>query len=480
MGNFTAKRLAIMLGLPFVGAATVIGTYLGNEVIVAAGWLSISAVAAVGSRPVVGVSLMTVGFLLAAYPTVLRSLGMLTINNLIGLVLLVLLGFRILATRDFEFLRVKQVQAFIFIGVMLFIGTLVAPWQFPYLKVSVGKMFVLDKTERLGQDFANRLAFLIFFIVFVRTRRDVKTMFVVFMLALYAAVPSALYNWGTGQLARGFRVSSSVTAGSNPNRLGMICLMEMALFWHWGKLRAGFIRQVVALTAMIGCLLVLMATGSRSAILGLGMLAILMQTGPKAFRVPAPQIGGIVLVGAIAVTTLVPRDAWERMIRFNPERGEVGASSSRMREETLERGWEMFADYPLFGVGLGNFREVARQVYLDDFYRPPHNSYLWAMSEGGIFVLLGYLWLFWVTWKDLQRIRALADRDPEILTWATGLRVVFLLFFFFSGFADLWLNPICYVLIGLIVTTKRYVESLPPATPAVAVRPPARRLEHAA
>ena len=70
------------------------------------------------------------------------------------------------------------------------------------------------------------------------------------------------------------------------------------------------------------------------------------------------------------------------MIRFNPERGEVGASSNRMREETVERAWQIGMDYPLFGIGLGNFREVSRQVYFDDFYRPPHNSYLWAARGG--------------------------------------------------------------------------------------------------
>ena len=50
----------------------------------------------------------------------------------------------------------------------------------------------------MGHDFMTRLVYLIFFIVFVRTRRDIKVMFLVFMLALFVAVPSALFNWLTG------------------------------------------------------------------------------------------------------------------------------------------------------------------------------------------------------------------------------------------------------------------------------------------
>ena len=125
--------------------------------------------------------------------------------------------------------------------------------------------------------------------------------------------------------------------------------------------------------------MVLLATGSRSGILGLGILGILLQTGPRAYRVPATQIGILAAAGVLAVAVMVPAESWQRMIRFNPEKGEVGASSTTMREETLERAWQMARDYPLFGVGLGNFREVSRQIYKDDFYRPPHNSYLWAM-----------------------------------------------------------------------------------------------------
>ncbi len=147
-----------------------------------------------------------------------------------------------------------------------------------------------------------------------------------------------------------------------------------------------------------------------------------------------------------------------------------------MREETLERAWEMSWDYPLFGIGLGNFREVSRQIYRDAYYRPPHNSYLWAMSEGGMLVLAGYMVLFWITWKDLGIIKRLSHRDREIATQAASIRVVFLLYFFFSGFADLWLNPITYVLLGLVYTTRRYVEELPENEPVLVAHPVRRTL----
>jgi O-antigen ligase len=218
---------------------------------------------------------------------------------------------------------------------------------------------------------------------------------------------------------------------------------------------------MLSLAAMAASVMVLFGTGSRSGLLGLGVFGILLYSSPRGFRPSAGHVGLLVASAVFAVATMVPAESWNRMINFSPERGEIGATSNVMREETLERAWQIFLDYPLFGIGLGNFREVSRQIYQDEFFRPPHNSYLWAASEGGILVVLGYLTLFWVTWRDLQVVTRLAHRDPEIAAAAGAIRVIFLLYAFFSAFADLWLNPITYAMLGMIVVMRRYVEALP-------------------
>jgi hypothetical protein len=378
----------------------------------------------------------------------------------------------VIETRDFSFLRTRQIRILAVIGVLLLIGTWHSTTLFPTLQQTVGKAKVLDKSAAMSHDFATRLIYLVFFVVFVRDRRDIRILFAVFMLALFFAVPSALWNMATGTLNRGFRLKASVTSGANPNRLAMICLMEIACWWFWARSRPGLWRQVLALLAMAASTMVIFGTGSRSGLLGVGVLGFLLQTSPRRFRIRSGHLGLLAAAGVFAIATLVPIEAWERMTTFNPQKGEIGATSSQMREETIWRAVEVFQDYPLFGIGIGNFREVSRQVYRDTFYRPPHNSYLWAASEGGIFVLAAYLCLFWVTWKDLNVVTRLAHRDPEIGAAASGIRVVFLLYAFFSLFADLWLNPLTYAMIGLVVVMRRYVESLPEPALVTTVAPP--------
>jgi len=300
----------------------------------------------------------------------------------------------------------------------------------------------------------------------------VKGLFMTFMLVLFLAVPSALINWWQGTLSHGFRAMASVTAGANANRLAMICLMEVGCWWCWLKLRPSAVRWLVAGAAIGGAFLVVLATGSRSGLVGCGVLAVLLQTGPRRFRVTPFQIGLAAVFGLIAVLTVVPPEAWQRMLIFSSDvhvedtqaaRG--AASSLALREDTIRVGLDMIHDHPVLGVGLGNYREVSRQIYLDQSFRPPHNSVIWAASEGGLLVLGGYLLVFTLTWREMMTILRLADRDPSIAYLAAALRITFYLYCAFSLLADLWLNPITYVVVGLIICLRRYLEGMPAVAP---------------
>lgn len=456
-----ALRLALAVALPFVAALAAVGTYLGKEVIVAGLWVGLGFIALLFVNPIIGVVMMTSMFLLAAYPTLFQSLGVLTLNNLLGVGLAAVLAGRILETRDFSFLKNRQVLVLAAIGLGFLFATWYSAELFPLLQASRGKKYILDRSADMGHDFIARLVFLIFILAFVRTRRDVGALFLTFMIALYLAVPSALINAATGKLVKGFRAGASLTAGSNPNRLAMICLIQVACWWFWSLARPGNGRRLVALAAIATSMLALLYTGSRSGLLGVGVLLLILQTGPRHFRVPASQVVFAGFLGIVIVLTVVPEAAWNRMTAFNAEVGEAGASSTKMREETIWTATRIVRDHPLTGIGLGKFREVSRQIYGDKFYRPPHNSFLWAASEGGVFVLALYVVLLWITWRDLQVITALAPRDPSFAYIAGAVRAVFLLYVFFAGFADLFLNPVTYILVGMVAAMRRYVETLP-------------------
>jgi O-antigen ligase len=465
-------RVVITLVLPVAGAISVAGVYFNKEVLVAAAWIAFSIAATVFIRPVVGVAAMTATFMLVAYPTILQTLGFLTINNLLGLCLAAVLVAHVVTTRDVSPLKTRQVIMFGVIGILLVLSTAHADVILPVLRKSQSlgiKGKFLDRTGEMMHDYWVRLIFLVFFFTFVRTARDIRAMFFTFVLVLFLAVPSALINWMQGNLAHGFRAAASITAGANANRLAMICLMEIACWWAWAVWRGGTVRWAIALGAIGASFLVVLASGSRSGVMGCGVLALLIQTGPRRFRASTLQLGILAFGGALAVATIVPAQAWERAMTFSTENRFGGATASRVaREQTIDSALLMIRDHPFLGIGIGNFREVARQVYRDPYFRPPHNSYLWAASEGGLFVLVGYLLLFWFTWRDLGIAARLIDRDPSCVPVVVATRVMVLLYAFFALFADLWLNPITYVLIGSAMVLRRHLEQQPAAVAAVA------------
>src|SRR5690349_3269592 len=149
-------RVLIALGLPFIGAITVVGIFLNKEVIVAAAWIAFSGGAAVLIEPVIGVVTITAMFLLAAYPTVLQDLGVLTISNLIGLCLAVVLVAYVLRTRDLSFLTQRQVLILAVIGILLLLSTAHANVIFPTMQASQSlgvKGKLLDRTSDMMHDF---------------------------------------------------------------------------------------------------------------------------------------------------------------------------------------------------------------------------------------------------------------------------------------------------------------------------------------
>ena len=302
---------------------------------------------------------------------------------------MVLLAARIVETRDVSFLRVRQVRILIGIGVLLLIGTYVAELAVPAAggdrrqdedpRQDLGHGPRLHHAARLP-DLLRRLR--------ARPQRREDHVHGVHARAVRGR------SVGAGELVAGHaeprlprRGEPDVGLQSEPPRHdlpdrddALVVLVEDA---------PGIVRQVVALPAVAAAGLVLLATGSRSGLLALGFTGVPAADRPA--PLPASRLAGRSLGGR--------RDRRDRAgraggdvaadVHLMPEKGQIGATSNEMREETLERAVQVAEDYPVFGVGLGNFREVTRQIYEDDFFRPPHNSYLWAMCEGGIFVLAG-------------------------------------------------------------------------------------------
>jgi len=174
-------------------------------------------------------------------------------------------------------------------------------------------------------------------------------------------------------------------------------------------------------------------------------------------------------VGLVTYFTILPPRMQERILNLNPfATSAEGSQSTEFRYATIQNSFDIIADHPILGVGLGNFRWVHK--YTHGRFKPPHNSYVWALAEGGVPLLLAFLGLFYALWRRLGSLRQAYEHHPVIPFFPNWLRIYILLLLFFSFFADVWIEEHVFLLVGATILLDHWRKQ-PAAAPAVAPVP---------
>ncbi|MBX3027537.1 O-antigen ligase family protein [bacterium] len=407
--------------------------------------------------------------------------GLVTMNNILGLFLALLLVYHVYRDNDWSFLRSRQLRLVALITLALAFSAFVSG-------IDTADAIDLGIRATSGQDpvrlLISRGLFLVLFIFFLRAPRDLRMIIGVFVFLAVATAWSgsaaAITGGGRPEVAdyRAGGVEVLMGGSQNPNRLAMISTLALIFIWEYSQ--AHSLRRWGWATGAAVLLLVLTVflSASRGGVLGLGFAGLLLfvrrNTGSSRIVYGlAVAVLGVTLIGQI-----VPEQALERLsnipgITKNASEGEGGGSIER-RGYTYGIGLQIWRQAPIFGVGPGNWPYVR---FITDPQRSaaaPHNSVLQALCEGGLVTLLLYLGLFWVTVRDLLR----CERSPAVLEAAAredlgwllaATRIALVTFLVFSLFGDLWDLIFSYLLIGLsAVLIQRYLPlaTMPAARPA--------------
>lgn len=468
MQSIGARQQAPSRGLGpailFVGLAGLIG--IGAIIVGPLAALPIFGVlfvAAIVARPEYGIALFLSTFLMT-YPRALQGTGFLTINNVLGGIFLVLLAYKLYRDEDWWFLRSPEIQIFAFIIFTYYVsGLFNAPDQ-----RLLDLMGLQEHSAANLRTFVNRVAFVLFFINFIRAPEHVR---MIYVLALAFMVVSALTGMQSvlrGGGLYGYRATTHagiIQQAYNPNRLAMFSILAIGGLWYFMQsFRLPALRFLIVPTIVVLALTVFM-TASRSGLLGLGvgMLAILIDQRANLTSVLSFALAGILLVALLI--EFVPQRSLERITTLPGTRaaqtGE-GAGSLQRRQYTWQIAVDLARENLILGVGMGNW-EIAR--FVKDPTRStaaPHSSYLLALVEGGIFCLAGFLMLLWRTWRDFKFAEALLGEPgfplADLMWIVKSAKVSLVVLIFFSIFADLWQLVILFWLVGLAIVIRRLVE----------------------
>jgi O-antigen ligase len=420
-------------------------------------------------HPHVGVCVI-MSTMLMSYPAALRGVGPLTINNMLGMSLVVLLAFQVYRGHDYWFLREPEIRLLMAIAIVLItmqqLNKIVWP-DIKYLLPKVQKSGVdafygeVDVSGRWIFELLSRIAFTIFFVNWIRTPRQLKWVLYIMSFCILAVLPGLGPDMIKGEAE--YRITSKIVGwAENINRFAFMMNVGIALFLYLAIVSKSLLTKMMWVACAAGSIPLVLLTASRSGFLGLVLVGGLLFIGDE-----LPRRGKIIGVSAGAVLGIVvfffvlSDQHRERLMNLNPFNSEEavaehveGSRSTETRVVTLGEAFAIIKDHPFTGVGLGNFRWV--NAFLNGSYKPPHNSYVWSMAEGGVFTTTLYLILFGFVYKRIQRLRPKYKNHPVLPFFPDWLNTYLILFFFFSIFADVWLEVHIYFIVAFSIVLTRW------------------------
>lgn len=462
LGPFLLILGVLALGLALGSSAYLGHAYLGLALIIASGGFFL-----ILMRPIIAI-IVLISTMLLTYPDVLAGSGLLTINNLLGITLFLIMLVKIYLNHDAWIVHQREIQILALLFIVLLLFTTIAETLLPKVANTLvtetkSGIFrpVRDLTSVRFKDFFSRFAFLIFLVYFTPTKKHVKLIMLSLLACILVALPAAFTNLVGGmtndeRVTAGFGIGGGSGWLSNENRFAFMCLLGMSMLFYFATTTKSRFITFVTIPLMLGFISLIFLSGSRSGMLSLAITGGWLLTRKGAMSLQA-RLTALVLVGVVSMALFftLPVRLQERLLNLNPlnPQGE-GAHSTEVRVTTLVESIGIFARYPLTGVGVGNFRWV--NFYYNDNFKPPHNSYMWSLAEGGMFCFLLYMVLFRTLFKRFRELRRLFHQDPELPYIGEWLSFYLITFLFFSFFADVWLEEIhIYMIAGLAIILHR-------------------------
>ena len=299
--------------------------------------------------------------------------------------------------------------------------------------------------------------------------------------ATYVATPERL-----GKLLKAFVVFNTITAVyvimhkgvgqggplTDENDVALVLIMALPYAWFLAQSpRNSGVQKTLFLIAAAVIMAGAVATKSRGGFLGLGAVVFsIFLLSPNKVR---NFVLGLIVVAVVLASA--PKEFWDRM-------GTITESETGSGEERLYhwgRGVEMFLDYPILGIGAGNYPWRMAEYQLRDEERrqrqgpllggrQAHSVYITVLSELGT---IGTIVFFWITVKVFGKIKDVLTklreqlhdkRAHEMFLLARAMQFSMFGFLVSGTFISVLYYVDYWYLIGLIVALERAARHLEP------------------
>lgn len=247
---------------------------------------------------------------------------------------------------------------------------------------------------------------LLFFLVFVTLVDSFEKLKKVVMIISLSMLFYGLFGLLMGSFSEGrFAIYSSMF---DPNDVAyvLITIIPFGLFYIIRP--EGRLKKLLSWIGVASSLIVILLSGSRSGILGLiaVMLLILMtRIGSLRRQYKIGLIVGMILVAALNHDKINV----ERYLSFLDLESDYNVTSESGRLEVWKKGIELFMENPLTGVGVRCFPMaigyLRQEASIKAIWQAAHNSYLQVAVETGLFGAIVFISLIAGAYRNFARCR---------------------------------------------------------------------------
>lgn len=224
------------------------------------------------------------------------------------------------------------------------------------------------------------------------------------------------------------RLEMSAGTLGNPNDLASLLLLGLPLLWLIvSDQDTNKLKRAMAFAVILMSLVALIRSGSRTGLIGLVILSILMffRTSIAGKVVVVAGMLSVGLVAIVAFPAIVQR--YETMFlgraalalahtQAEEETISSAVSSSDARRALLIASLKATASHPILGVGVGVFgayeANMDTSLGIRANYQGTHNTYTQVSSEDGIPAFLIFISIMAFVFSDLLKVFRRARRSP--------------------------------------------------------------------
>ena len=192
----------------------------------------------------------------------------------------------------------------------------------------------------------------------------------------------------------------------HPNSLGGLTAANLPFFYFLFKYEKSWIRKLLLLALMAIAICVIMYTNSRTAFVGFVCFIPLVWLFSKNKFVATV----IILLSCFLLWQFAPPETKQRFLTLKKTEQYISGQGDNQdamgnRILLIKNSLKIFLEYPLTGVGVGNFITISGLRY--NVWLPTHNLYTQALAETGIVGSLSFLFLIVFIIKNLNKAKKL-------------------------------------------------------------------------